>query len=163
VLSNKGEQGVLDERDRKILSLLQEDASLSVGDLAEKVNLSLSACSRRIQRLEEAGYVARRIAVLDRDKMGVPTTVFALIKTAHHSDDWIDIFRKVIADIPEIVEAHRLTGNYDYILKVVLPRVEHYDVIYKQIVRKVELFDVSASISMEVLKSGMAVPVDYAR
>jgi Lrp/AsnC family transcriptional regulator len=156
-------QGVLDERDRKILSWLQQDASLSVGDLAEKVNLSLSACSRRIQRLEEAGYVARRIAVLDRDKMGVPTTVFALIKTAHHSDDWIDIFRKVIADIPEIVEAHRLTGNYDYILKVVLPRVEHYDVIYKQIVRKVELFDVSASISMEVLKSGMAVPVDYVR
>ncbi|URK87469.1 Lrp/AsnC family transcriptional regulator [Rhizobium sp. RCAM05350] len=151
------------ERDRKILSLLQEDASLSVGDLADKVSLSISACSRRIQRLEETGYVARRIAVLDRDRMGVPTTVFALIKTAHHADDWIDIFRKVIADIPEIVEAHRLTGNYDYILKVVLPRVEHYDVIYKQIVRKVELFDVSASISMEILKSGMSVPVEYAR
>ncbi len=159
----RGEQGVLDERDRKILSLLQEDASLSVGDLADRVNLSISACSRRIQRLEETGYVARRIAVLDRDRMGVPTTVFALIKTAHHADDWIDIFRKVIADIPEIVEAHRLTGNYDYILKVVLPRVEHYDVIYKQIVRKVELFDVSASISMEILKSGMSVPVEYAR
>lgn len=158
-----GEQGVLDERDRKILSLLQDDASLSVGDLADKVSLSISACSRRIQRLEETGYVARRIAVLDRDRMGVPTTVYALIKTAHHSDDWIDTFRKVIADIPEIVEAHRLTGNYDYILKVVLPRVEHYDVIYKQIVRKVELFDVSASISMEVLKSGMSVPVEYAR
>lgn len=158
-----GEQGVLDERDRKILSLLQEDASLSVGDLADKVSLSISACSRRIQRLEETGYVARRIAVLDRDRMGVPTTVFALIKTAHHSDDWIDVFRKVVADIPEIVEAHRLTGNYDYILKVVLPRVEHYDVIYKQIVRKVELFDVSASISMEILKSGMSVPVEYAR
>jgi Lrp/AsnC family transcriptional regulator len=158
-----GEQGVLDERDRKILSLLQEDASLSVGDLADRVSLSISACSRRIQRLEETGYVARRIAVLDRDRMGVPTTVFALIKTAHHADDWIDIFRKVIADIPEIVEAHRLTGNYDYILKVVLPRVEHYDVIYKQIVRKVELFDVSASISMEILKSGMSVPVEYAR
>ena len=157
-----GERGVLDERDRKILSLLQEDASLSVGDLAERVSLSLSACSRRIQRLEEAGYVARRIAVLSRDLMGVPTTVFALIKTAHHSDDWIDIFRKVIADIPEIVEAHRLTGNYDYILKVVLPRVEHYDVIYKQIVRKVELFDVSASISMEVMKADEGMPVTYA-
>jgi Lrp/AsnC family transcriptional regulator len=162
-LRYEGAQGVLDERDRKILSLLQEDASLSVGDLADKVSLSISACSRRIQRLEETGYVARRIAVLDRDRMGVPTTVFALIKTAHHSDDWIDIFRKVVADIPEIVEAHRLTGNYDYILKVVLPRVEHYDVIYKQIVRKVELFDVSASISMEILKSGMSVPVEYAR
>ncbi|OJF91991.1 Lrp/AsnC family transcriptional regulator [Pararhizobium antarcticum] len=153
---------MLDERDRRLLALLQEDSSLSVGDLAEKVHLSVSACSRRIQRLEETGYVARRIAVLDRARMGVPTTVFALIKTAHHADDWIEAFRKAISDIPEIVEAHRLTGNYDYILKVVLPRVEHYDVVYKQIVRKVELFDVSASISMEVLKSGLGVPVEYA-
>lgn len=153
---------MIDDRDRKILALLQEDASLSVGDLAEKVHLSVSACSRRIQRLEDTGYVARRIAVLDRARMGVPTTVFALIKTAHHADDWIEAFRRAISDIPEIVEAHRLTGNYDYILKVVLPRVEHYDVVYKQIVRKVELFDVSASISMEVLKSGLAVPVSYA-
>lgn len=154
--------GVLDDRDRKLLSLLQQDASVAVGELAERVNLSLSACSRRIQRLEEAGYIARRIVVLDRERMGVPTTVFALIKTAHHSDEWIETFRRAISDIPEIVEAHRLTGNHDYIVKVVLPRVEHYDVVYKQIVRKVELFDVSASISMEILKSGTAVPVDYA-
>lgn len=153
---------MLDERDRKLLALLQEDASVAMGDLAQRVNLSLSACSRRIQRLEEAGYVARRIVVLDREKMGVPTTLFALIKSAHHSDAWIEKFRRVIGDIPEIVEVHRLTGNYDYIVKVVLPRVEHYDVVYKQIVRKVELFDVSAAISMEVLKSGTAVPVDYA-
>lgn len=154
--------GVLDDRDRKLLATLQQDASVAVGELAERVNLSLSACSRRIQRLEEAGYIARRIVVLDRERMGVPTTVFALIKTAHHSDEWIETFRRAISDIPEIVEAHRLTGNHDYIVKVVLPRVEHYDVVYKQIVRKVELFDVSASISMEILKSGTAVPVDYA-
>ena len=153
---------MLDERDRKILDLLQADAGVSVSQLAERVALSVSACSRRIQRLEEDGYIARRIVVLDRARMGVPTTLYALIKTAHHSDDWIEIFRKAISDIPEIVEAHRLTGNYDYILKIVLPRVEHYDVIYKRIVRRVELFDVSASISMEVLKSGTAVPVAYA-
>ncbi|KQV29432.1 ArsR family transcriptional regulator [Rhizobium sp. Root73] len=143
---------MLDERDRKILSLLQEDAGLSI-----------SACSHPIQRLDETGCVAPRIAVLDRAKMGVPTTVYALIKMAHHADDWIGTFRKVITDIPEIVVAHWLTGNCDYILKVLLPRVEHYDVIYKQIARKVELLDVSASISMEILKSGMALPVEYAR
>lgn len=154
---------ILDERDTKILGLLQENAGVPVAELAERVNLSLSACARRIQRLEEGGYITGRVAVLDREKMGVPTTVFALIKTAHHSDEWIDLFRKAISGIAEIVEAHRLTGNYDYILKIVLPRVEHYDVIYKEIVRKVELFDVSASISMEVLKSGNAVPVAYAR
>ncbi len=153
---------MLDDRDRKILDLLQADAGISVSDLSERVSLSVSACSRRIQRLEESGYIARRIVVLDREKMGVPTTVFALIKTAHHSDEWIESFRRAISSVPEIVEAHRLTGNYDYILKIVLPRVEHYDVIYKQIVRKIELFDVSASISMEILKSGTTIPVSYA-
>ncbi len=101
--------------------------------------------------------------MLDRERIGVPTTVFALIKTAHHSDDWIETFRKAISDIGEIVEAHRLTGSYDYILKVVLPRVEHYDVVYRRLVKRIELFDVSAFISMEVLKSGEALPVDYAR
>ncbi|MFB2550823.1 Lrp/AsnC family transcriptional regulator [Ensifer soli] len=152
----------LDERDRKILRLLQEDAALPLAQLADQVALSPSACSRRIQRLEEAGVIARRIVVLDRARMGVPTTVFALIKTAHHSDAWTEAFRRAIADIGEIVEAHRLTGNHDYILKIVLPSVEHYDVIYKQIVRRIELFDVSASISMEILKSGTAIPVGHA-
>lgn len=153
---------MLDERDRKILDLLQTDAGISVTELADKVALSVSACSRRIQRLEESGHIARRIVVLDRNKMGVPTTVYALIKTAHHSDDWMEVFRKAIGDVPEIVEAHRLTGNHDYILKIVLPRVEQYDVVYKKIVRRVELFDVTASISMEELKSGLGVPVNYA-
>lgn len=154
---------VIDERDRKILEILQRDAGTPVTEIAEKVSLSVSACSRRIQKLEESGYIARRIAVLDREKAGVPTTVYALVKTAHHADDWIEEFRRAISDIPEIVEAHRLTGHYDYILKVVLPRVEHYDVVYRRLVKRVELFDVSASISMETLKQGLAVPVAYAR
>lgn len=153
---------MLDDRDRKILRLLQEDASISVGAIAEAVSLSVSACSRRIQRLEEAGYIARRVVVLDRRKMGVPTTVFALIKTAQHADGWIDDFRRAIAAIPEITEAHRVTGSFDYILKIVLPSAEHYDTVYKQIVRQVSLFDISASISMEILKSGLALPVSYA-
>lgn len=153
---------MLDDRDRKILRLLQEDAGLPVTAIADEVSLSVSACSRRIQRLEEAGYVARRVAVLDRRKMGVPTTVFALIKTATHNDAWIDEFRRVISSIPEIVEAHRVTGSVDYILKIALPSAEHYDAVYKQIVRSISLFDVSASISMEILKSGLALPVNYA-
>lgn len=153
---------MLDERDRKILDGLQRDASIAVADLAEKVALSPSACSRRIQRLEEAGYIARRVVVLDRERIGVPTTVFALIKTAHHSDEWIESFRKAISDLGEIVEAHRLTGSYDYLLKIVLPRVEHYDVVYRRLVKRIELFDVSAFISMETLKAGTVVPVDYA-
>ncbi|WP_337266935.1 Lrp/AsnC family transcriptional regulator [Oryzifoliimicrobium ureilyticus] len=154
---------MIDDRDRKILELMQIDARISVSELANRVSLSISACSRRIQKLEEAGYISRHVAVLDREKMGVPTTVYALVKTAHHSDEWLDQFRKAIGDLPEIVEAHRLTGHYDYILKIVLPRVEHYDVIYKQIVRKVELFDMSAAISMELMKGGTSIPLGYAR
>lgn len=154
---------MLDERDRKILTILQIDGSIAVSALADQVSLSLSACSRRIQRLEDEGYIERRIAVLNRHRMGLPTTLFALIKTAHHADDWIENFKRAISDIPEVVEAHRLTGNFDYILKIVLPSVEHYDVIYKQIVRRIELFDVSASISMELMKAGTALPVGYAR
>jgi Lrp/AsnC family transcriptional regulator len=152
---------MLDDRDRKILELMQRDAGMQVSDIADRVGLSLSACSRRILRLETDGYILRRSIVLDRVKMGVPTTVFALVKTARHSDEWVEAFRRAIADLPEVVEAHRLTGNYDYILKIVLPRVEHYDVIYKRIIHRIELFDVSASISMEVMKDGNAIPLGY--
>jgi len=154
---------MLDERDRKILQLLQRDAALPVTEVAARVALSISACSRRILRLEDEGYIIKRVALLDRDRMGVPTTVFALIKTTRHSDDWVETFRQGIADIPEVVEAHRLTGNFDYLLKILLPRVEEYDRVYKRIIRKVELFDVSASISMEVMKADEGMPVDYAR
>lgn len=153
---------MLDERDRTILRLLQAHADTPLASLADTVNLSVSACSRRIQRLEDEGYVARRIVVLDRKKMGLPTTMFALVKTTSHKDDWIEHFRRVLADIPEITEAHRLTGHYDYLLKIVLPRAEHYDEVYKAIVRRIELFDVTASLSMEVLKSGEGLPVSYA-
>jgi Lrp/AsnC family transcriptional regulator len=153
---------MLDERDRKILVLLQRDAALPVTEIASRVALSISACSRRISRLEEEGYIVKRVALLDRGKMGVPTTVFALIKTTRHSDEWVETFRQAIADIPEVVEAHRLTGNFDYLLKILLPRVEEYDRVYKRIIRKVELFDVSASISMEVMKADEGMPVDYA-
>ncbi len=101
---------MLDDRDRRILDLLQRDGAIAVSVLAGLVNLSVSACSRRIQRLEEEGYIARRAVVLDRTRMGLPSTVFALIKTTRHSDDWIELFRQTLATIPEIVEAHRLTA-----------------------------------------------------
>jgi Lrp/AsnC family transcriptional regulator len=153
---------MLDDRDRKLLDLMQADAGLPVADMAERVALSVSACSRRIQRLEAEGYITGRRAALDPRKIGLPTTVFVMIKTSRHSEEWAESFQKAINRIPEIVEAHRLTGNYDYILKFALPSVEYYDVIYKQIIRQVELFDMSASISMEALKQGGALPVSHA-
>ncbi|RCW83253.1 Lrp/AsnC family transcriptional regulator [Phyllobacterium bourgognense] len=154
---------MLDDRDRKILNLLQANASLAVSDLADRVSLSISACSRRIQRLEDDGYIAKRVVLLDRAHAGLPTTMFVIVRTARHSAGWLEQFRAAIVDIPEIVEVHRMTGTIDYILKLVLPRVEAYDEIYKALVEKVEFFDISASVSMETLKATTAVPTHYAR
>lgn len=94
--------------------------------------------------------------------MGVPTTVFVLIRSGRHAADWVDAFRAAIADVPEIVEAHRLTGNFDYMLKLVLPNVEHYDVVYKDLTRRLELFDMAAYISMETLKAETMLPTGHA-
>lgn len=152
---------MLDERDRKILDLLQANAELAVNDIAEEVALSASACSRRITRLRDEGYIARSVALLDRKKLGLPTTVFVIVRTGKHEAGWLDQFHAAVSTIPEIVEVHRLTGNFDYILKLVLPNVEHYDVIYRQLVGRVELFDMSAYISMETVKLATGVPTNY--
>lgn len=154
---------MLDARDRRILELLQSDATLAVTDIAARVSLSVSACSRRIQRLDEDGYIGQRVALLDRKAMGLPTTVFVMIRTAKHAADWLEQFRATVSAIPEIVEVHRMTGTIDYILKLVLPRVEAYDEVYKRLVNEIEFFDISASISMEILKQTTAVPVTYAK
>jgi Lrp/AsnC family transcriptional regulator len=153
---------MLDPRDRRILALLQADSDTPVTSIADLVGLSISACSRRIQRMREDGTIARSVAVLDRQRMGVPSTVFVLIRSGRHAADWVDSFRAAITEIPEIVEAHRLTGNFDYLLKIVLPNVEHYDVVYKRLTRKLELFDVAAYISMETLKAETMLPTEYA-
>jgi Lrp/AsnC family transcriptional regulator len=153
---------MLDPRDRQILTILQADSETPVTAIADRLGLSVSACSRRIQRLREDGAIARCVAVLDRKRMGVPTTVFVLIRSGRHAADWVDGFRAAIADVPEIVEAHRLTGNFDYMLKIVLPNVEYYDVVYKRLTRKLELFDVAAYISMETLKLETMLPTDHA-
>ncbi|MBB5755145.1 Lrp/AsnC family transcriptional regulator [Prosthecomicrobium pneumaticum] len=156
-------RAMLDDRDRKLLDLLQADAETPIGTLADAVHLSISACSRRIARLKEEGYVARTVALVDRRRIGLPTTIFVLLRTSQHTADWLDDLRAVVADIPEIVEVHRLTGNVDYIMKIVLPNVEYYDVIYKAIVKRISLHDISAYISMETLKSDTAVPTRHLR
>ena len=153
---------MLDDRDRAILEFLQVNADVAVAELAERVNLSLSACSRRIKRLEDEGYIEARVALLNRAKMRVGTTVFVAIRNARHTADWHEPFVRLLADIPEIQEAHRLTGDIDYILKIAVPDVQAYDVIYKRLVKKLEFSGVSAYISMETLKEVTAVPVGYA-
>lgn len=152
---------MLDDRDRKILALLQADAEMPVADIAGRVALSASACSRRIARLRQDGFIAGTMAVLDRARLNLPTTIFLLVRTGRHAEDFLDRFQAAVAGIPEIAEVHRLTGNFDYILKLVLPNVEYYDTVYKQLLRRIELHDMSAYISMETVKLSPALPTTH--
>lgn len=153
---------VLDPIDRKILALLQQDASLSVADVAEKVNLSVTPCWRRIQKLDEAGVIQRRVALLDASKLNLGVTAFVAIRTSQHSPAWLEKFAKAVAGIPEIVEVYRMSGDVDYLLRVVVPDIAGYDAVYKKLIKSVELTDVSSSFAMEKLKSTTALPLDYA-
>lgn len=152
----------MDSKDRRILELLQQNALYTASELAEEVGLTTTPCWRRIQKLEEQGYIKSRVALLDRRKMNVGITVFVGVRTGRHSRDWMETFLQTIADTPEIVEAHRLSGDTDYMLRIVVPSIEEYDALYQQLIRKLEFLDVSSSFSMEELKSTTAIPVRHA-
>jgi Lrp/AsnC family transcriptional regulator len=151
----------MDSKDKRILELLQEDAMLSAADIAEQVGLTTTPCWRRIQKLEAQGYIRKRVALLDPARLNVATTVFVAIRTSRHSDDWLDRFTRALASMPEIVEAHRLSGDTDYLLRIVVPDIHEYDRVYQQLIRELEFLDVSSSFSMEVLKSTTAIPVKH--
>ena len=152
---------MLDPRDKQILAALQANAETPVAEVAEKVALSPSACSRRIAALKAEGYLTGAMALIDRHKVNLPTTVFLLIRTSRHAEDWLSRFQAAVNGIPEIVEVHRLTGNFDYIMKLVLPTVEYYDTIYKQLIRRLEMFEMSAYISMETVKVSAGLPLTH--
>jgi len=151
----------MDAKDRKILALLQADATLTAADLAEQVGLTTTPCWRRIQRLEEQGYIRNRVTLLDRHKMNVGITVFVAVRANRHASDWVERFRKVVQEMPEIIEAHRLSGDIDYLLRVVVPSIESFDEVYKKMIKSLEFTDVSSSFSMEELKYTTAIPVNY--
>lgn len=148
----------LDELDRRILNLLQEDASLSIQAIAEQVGLSTNPCWRRIKRLEEDGVIARRVALVEPASVGLGITVFILVRTEDHSKPWLDAFARSVALIPEIVECHRLSGKDDYLLKMQVESISHYDTVYKRLVEKVPgLVDVTSTFSMEKVKYSTAL------
>lgn len=151
----------MDKIDRKILRILQQDASLSVAELSERAGISQTPVWRRIRKLEEAGIIGRRVTLLNQEAIGLGLTGFVLIRTSDHSDEWVEKFSQAVADIPEIVEVHRTSGDVDYVLKVVAPDVKGYDAIYKRLIRNVVMNDVSASFSMEKLKATTELPLSY--
>jgi Lrp/AsnC family transcriptional regulator len=153
---------VLDSRDRQILEVLQDDAMTPITAIAERVGLSTTPCWRRIQRLERDGVIRRRVALLDAASLNVPVSVFVAVRTNRHSAAWVAQFRRTLDAIPEIVEAYRMSGEIDYLLRVVVPDIAGYDLVYKQLIDKIEFADVTSSFSMEELKHTTALPLNYA-
>ncbi|MDR3436541.1 Lrp/AsnC family transcriptional regulator [Telmatospirillum sp.] len=152
---------MFDHIDRRILNILQEDSEVPVADIAKQVGLSTSPCWRRIKRMEELGLIAKRVVLVDRRKANVPMTIFVSVRAPRHSIDWSEAFGQAIDGIPEIVEAYRLAGETDYLLRVVVPSIQVYDQVYKTLIAKLEFRDLSSSISMEEMKFTTAVPLGY--
>jgi Lrp/AsnC family transcriptional regulator len=154
--------GELDETDRRILACLQEDANMPVAEIARRVGLSSTPCWRRIQKLEEARIIRARVALLDAKKLNVGVTVFVSVKTNHHSLQWLEKFAEAVREMPEVIEFYRMSGEIDYLLRVVVPDIEAYDAFYKRLVSRIELSDVSSSFAMEQIKYTTALPLGYA-
>ncbi len=151
----------MDSIDLRILKLLQEDATLSHAEVADRVGLSTTPCWRRTQKLEADGYIQKRVALLDPEKLNVGVTVFASIRTNQHRKEWFDKFRDVVEGIPEVVEFYRMSGDIDYLLRIVVPDIAAYDSVYKRLIESVDFTDVSSGFSMERIKFTTALPVDY--
>jgi len=152
---------MIDRTDRKILSILQEDCTVPVAEVARRVGLSTTPCWRRIQKLEEDGVITGRVAVLDARKVNAPVTAFVSIITNQHSEDWLSRFASVIQEFPEVVEFYRMAGSVDYLLRVVVPDIAAYDAFYKKLIAKIDIADVSTTFAMEQIKYTTALPLGY--
>lgn len=151
----------LDSIDRKLLELLQQDAELPLVTLAERVGLSQTPCWRRIQRLKESEVLKGTVMLVQPNKVNVGVTVFVSVRTSTHSQGWFDNFRATVSAIPEVVEFYRMSGDVDYLLRVVVPDIAAYDKVYKRLIAGTQLLDVSSSFAMEELKFTTALPLDY--
>ena len=152
---------MLDAMDIKILALLQKDATMAVADIGREIGLSTTPCWRRIQKLDEAGVIQSRVAVLDPVRVRAGVTVFVSIKTDTHSLEWLERFHKAVTDMPEVVEFYRMSGEVDYLLRVVVPDIAAYDAFYKRLIGKIEIRDVSSTFAMEQIKYTTEMPLDY--
>jgi len=152
----------MDRLDRRILELLQRDCSLPVAEIGSRIGLSTTACWRRIRALEERGVIRSRVALLDRHGLGVGVTVFVRVRTDQHTAEWLDRFAAAVRDFPEVVEFYRMSGEIDYLLKVVVPDIAAYDVFYKRLIAAVPLSDVSSNFAMEEIKYTTELPLQHA-
>jgi Lrp/AsnC family transcriptional regulator len=150
---------ILDSTDLRILTSLQEDASLPVSAMAEQAHISQNACWRRIKRLEDVGIIRKRVALLDAQKIGVGMTIFVTVRAAEHSEEWLAHFSSAVVSMPEIVEFYRMSGDVDYLLKVQIADIQSYDAFYKRLIKAARLTDVSSAFAMEEIKQTTALPL----
>lgn len=148
----------LDKIDKQILTLIQRDAGLSVGALAELVNISKSACWRRMQKFEQEGIIKQRTTVLDPKKLGLKLVVFISLKTNKHSQQWSEKFKRTVELIPEVMEVHRMGGDVDYLVKAIVEDISDYDNLYQKLI-KTELLEVTAGFVMETIKNTVELPI----
>lgn len=149
----------MDAIDRKILLTLQEDASLSVAEIGQRVGLSSTPCWKRIQRLESEGVIQRRVAIVDQDKIGLGITVFVSVETGDHSQEWLDRFATLVSEMPEVMEFYRMAGDVDYMLRVVTADMQAYDTFYKRLIAAIPLKNVTSRFAMEKIKSTTQLPI----
>lgn len=152
----------MDNTDLELLTLIQRDDSISLEDMAAHVGLSKTPCWRRIQKLEQQGYVKKRVALLDSDKFNLGVSVFVQVKTNQHDASWLDNFSSVVAQFPEVVEFYRMAGEYDYLLRVLVSDIKAYDEFYKRLISATSLTDVTSNFAMEQIKWTTELPLPKA-
>ncbi len=154
---------MIDRIDRRILAILQKDATVPVAEIGRQVGLSATPCWRRIQKLEEDGVITRRVALIDPEKVNAKVTAFVAITTNQHTDDWMKKFATTIADFPEVVEFYRMAGEVDYLLRVAIPDIASYDRFYKKLIAAIDISDVSTTFAMEQIKYTTELPLAYVK
>jgi len=150
----------LDTIDRRLLAELQRDATLTVDQLSERLNLSRNACWRRVKIMEEKKVITGRVALVDADRLGLGLSVFIVVRTSHHNPDWLKRFREAVSAFPEITGVYRMSGDLDYLLRARVADVKAYDRLYQRLIARVPLDDVSASFVMEEIKETTVIPVE---
>ncbi len=151
----------MNEIDKKILSILQDNADIPIAELSKKVNLSATPCWARINKLYKQGYIKKKVAVVDRLKINLSVIAFVQIRTSQHSMNWSKRFIKAVTEMEEVVEFYRLSGTVDYIFKVLVPSIEKYNEFYKKLTDKIDFSEVTSSFSMEEIKYTSNLPLNY--
>tara|TARA_B100000686_G_scaffold326734_1_gene384875 strand:- start:194 stop:655 length:462 start_codon:yes stop_codon:yes gene_type:complete len=152
----------MDNIDKKILSILQNDITLPLSDVAKRVGISKTPCWNRIRKLEEEGVISKKIAILDNSKINLPIVVFLSISVSHHTKEWLEKFSETVKKNDQIIEVHRITGsNIDYLLKIVAPTIEEYDKFQQQLIGEIEFNNMSSGIALREIKKNFSLPLNF--